>query len=137
MFLGEKKKIFLIILRIQIKYIYLILGKRKRKGILLQIQGVLKNIYKLCCFWVVVYSLRCVYFCGTPWTVAHQAPLSMGFSRQEYWSRLSFPSPRELPDLGSSASPALQADSSPLGHRGNFISQVVSTQFGILLCNRL
>ena len=34
----------------------------------------------------------------TPWTVAHQAPLSMGFSRQEYWSGLPFPSPGNLPD---------------------------------------
>ena len=36
----------------------------------------------------------------TPWTVAHQAPLSMGFSRQEYWSGLPFPSPGHLPDPG-------------------------------------
>ena len=34
----------------------------------------------------------------TPWTVVHQAPLSMGFSRQEYWSGLSFPSPGDIPD---------------------------------------
>ena len=38
----------------------------------------------------------------TPWTVAHQAPLSLGFSRQEYWSGLSFPSPGDLPDPGVS-----------------------------------
>ena len=37
---------------------------------------------------------------ATPWTVAHQAPLSMGFSRQEYWSGLPFPSPGDLPDSG-------------------------------------
>ena len=37
---------------------------------------------------------------ATPWTVACQAPLSMGFSRQEYWSGLPFPSPGDLPDLG-------------------------------------
>ena len=37
----------------------------------------------------------------TPWTVAHQAPLSMGFSRQEYWSGLPFTSPGDLPDPGS------------------------------------
>ena len=37
---------------------------------------------------------------ATPWTVAHQAPLSMGFSRQEYWSGLSFPPPGDLPDPG-------------------------------------
>jgi len=34
----------------------------------------------------------------TPWAVAHQAPLSMGFSRQEYWSGLPFPTPGDLPD---------------------------------------
>ena len=46
----------------------------------------------------------------TPWTVACQAPLSMGFSRQEYWSGLPFPSPGDLPDPGiKSRSPALQA----------------------------
>ena len=37
---------------------------------------------------------------GTPWTVACQAPLSMGFSRQEYWSGLPFPSPGDLPNPG-------------------------------------
>ena len=43
-----------------------------------------------------------------PWTVAYQAPLSMGFFRQEYWSGLPFPSPEDLPDLGIElASPAL------------------------------
>ena len=36
-----------------------------------------------------------VQLCATPWTAAHQAPLSMGFSRQEYWSGLPFPSPQE------------------------------------------
>ena len=36
----------------------------------------------------------------TPWTAAHQAPLSMGFSRQEYWSGLPCPPPGDLPDLG-------------------------------------
>ena len=48
----------------------------------------------------------------TPWTVACQAPLSMGFSRQEYWNGLPFPSPRDHPDPGiEDRSPALQADS--------------------------
>ena len=43
-----------------------------------------------------------------PWTVAHQAPLSIGFPRQEYWSGLSFPSPGSLPNPEiESASPAL------------------------------
>ena len=46
-----------------------------------------------------------------PWTVAHQTPLSMGFSRQEYWSGLPFPSPGDLPDPGiEPRSPTLQAD---------------------------
>ena len=44
---------------------------------------------------------------ATPWTVACQAPLSMGFSRQEYWSGLPFPSPESLPGLASLESPAL------------------------------
>ena len=48
---------------------------------------------------------------ATPWTVAHQAPLSMEFSRQEYWSELPFPIPGDLPNLGinpaSLVSPAL------------------------------
>ena len=49
---------------------------------------------------------------ATPWTVAGQAPLSMGFS-QEYWSGLPFPPPGDLPNPGiDPASPALQADSS-------------------------
>ena len=48
----------------------------------------------------------------TPRTVAHQAPLSVGFSRQEYWSGLPFPSPGDLPDPEMEPrSPALQADS--------------------------
>ena len=51
---------------------------------------------------------------ATPWTVACQAPLSMGFSRQEYWSGLPFPSPGDLPDTGiEPRSLALQADALP------------------------
>ena len=53
-------------------------------------------------------------FRSTPWAVAYQAPQSMGFSREEYWSRLSFPSPGDLPDPGIEAgSLALQVDSLP------------------------
>ena len=48
---------------------------------------------------------------ATPWTVAYKAPLSMEFSRQEYWSALPFPSPGDLRDPGiKPRSPALQAD---------------------------
>jgi hypothetical protein len=71
-------------------------------------------------------SLSCVQLCETLWTVAHQAPLSMGFSRQEYWSGLPFPPPGDLPNPGteptSPVCPALQVDSSPLSHQGSLIS---------------
>ena len=51
---------------------------------------------------------------ATPWTVAYQARLSMGFSRQECWSGLPFPSPRDVPDPGiEPGSPALQAEALP------------------------
>ena len=46
----------------------------------------------------IVKSLSLVQLFATPWTVAYQAPQSMGFSRQEYWSGLLFPSPGDLPD---------------------------------------
>ena len=55
---------------------------------------------------------------ATPWTVAGQASLSMGFSRQEYWSGLPFPSPGDLPNPGIEPRSALQADSSPPELRG-------------------
>ena len=56
---------------------------------------------------------------ANPWTVARQAPLSMGFLRQEYWSGLPFPSPGDLPDPGiEPGSPELQADSLPAGLLG-------------------
>ena len=55
----------------------------------------------------------------TPWTVAHQAPLSMRFSRQGYWNGLPFPSPGDLPNSGiKPRSPALQAGSLPTELQG-------------------
>ena len=58
-----------------------------------------------------MHTLSHVQLFVTPWTVAHQAPLSLGFSRQEYWSGLPFPPPEDLPDPGIEAaslvSPAL------------------------------
>ena len=58
---------------------------------------------------VKVKSLSRVRLFETLWTVAYQGPLSMGFSRQEYWSRLPFPSPGDLPNPGIELrSPALQ-----------------------------
>ena len=58
-----------------------------------------------------VKLLSRVRFLATPGTAAYQAPLSMGYSRQEYWSGLPFPSPGDLPDPGMEPrSPAFQAD---------------------------
>ena len=63
---------------------------------------------------VKVKSLSHVQLFGTPWTVAHQASMSMGFSRQEYWSGLPFHSPGDLPNPGiEPKSPTLQADALP------------------------
>ena len=65
-------------------------------------------------------SLSCGRLFATPWTVAYQASLSMGFSRQEYQSGLPFPSPGDLPDPGiEPMSPALQVDSLPPSHQGS------------------
>ena len=68
-----------------------------------------------------VQSPSCVQLFVTPWTVPCQTPVSMAYSRQEYWSRLSFPSPGDLPYPGiEPRSPALQADaltSEPPGKR--------------------
>ena len=62
---------------------------------------------------MVVWSLSHVQLFATPWTVSRQAPLSMVFSRQEYWSGLPFPSPGDLPNPGiKPMSPALQVRSS-------------------------
>ena len=61
-----------------------------------------------------VKSLSHVRLFATPWTVAYQALLSLEFSRQEYWSGLSVPSPGDLPDPGiEHSSPSLQADALP------------------------
>ena len=59
-------------------------------------------------------ELSCVQLFVIPWTVAHQAPLSMEFPRQEYWSGLPFPPPGDLSNPGiEPVSPALQEDFSP------------------------
>ena len=72
-----------------------------------------------------VKSLSRVQLFATPWTVAHQAPPSMEFSRQEYWSGLPFPSPGDLPDPGiEPRSPTLQADALPSEPPGKFIFKV-------------
>ena len=64
---------------------------------------------------VKVKLLSRVQLFATPWTVAYQAPPSMGFRRQESWSGLPFPSPGDLPDPGiKPRSPTLQADALPI-----------------------
>ena len=63
---------------------------------------------------------------ATPWTIACQAPLSVGFPRQQYRSGLPFPSPGDLPDpVTKPTSPALQVDSLPLSHQGSPVLSLV------------
>ena len=72
-----------------------------------ELRGLTKVVYvsALCCV------LSHVWLSVTPWTVAHQAPLSMGFSRQEYWSGVPYPTPGDLPDPGiNTASLALASE---------------------------
>ena len=67
-----------------------------------------------------VKSLSHVRLFATPWTVAYQAPLSTGFSRQEDWRGLTFPSPGNLPHPGiEPGSPASQAGALRLSHQGS------------------
>ena len=84
-----------------------------------------------------VSSLSPVRLFVTPWTVAYQAPPSMGFSRQEYWSGVPFPSPRDLSNPGiEPRSPALQADGLPSKPPGkpleNYNNQDIGLVRGIL-----
>ena len=81
-----------------------------RKGVC---QGCILSpcLFNLYAEWKWVKSPSRVQLFATPWTLARQAPLSMGFSRQEYWSWLPFPSPGDLPNPGiEPESPALQVD---------------------------
>ena len=68
---------------------------------------------------VVLSRFRHVRFFTTPWTVARQAPLSLGFSRQEYWSGLPRPPAGDLPDPGIEPEPPASQDSLLLSHRGS------------------
>ena len=78
---------------------------------------------------VAVQLLGHVQLFATPWTVAHQAPLSMGFFRQEYWSGFPFPSPGDLPDPGVESTSPVSAGGfftteppgkpMKLGHKGS------------------
>ena len=78
-----------------------------------------------------VKSLSCVRLLATPWTVARQAPLSMGFSRQGYWSGLPITSPGDLPDPGiETGSPALRVVSLPPESQSLFRKQHLVVQMG-------
>ena len=71
-------------------------------------------------------------FCVCVWTVVFQAPLSVRFLRQEYWSGLPFPSPGDLLDPGIELdSPALQTDSLPLSHLGSLAHFSQTSDFNL------
>ena len=76
--------------------------------------------------------LSCVQLFGTPWTVARQAPLSVGSSRQEYWSRLPFPPPGNLPDSGIKP---LSLESSELAGRFFTTWATREAQWSWISCN--
>ena len=87
-----------------------------------------------------VKSLSCVRLFATPWTIAYQAPPSMGFFRQEYWSGLPFSSPEDLPNPGiEPGSPTLQADtltSEPPGKPVNYYLSSVKSNQCLERCNK-
>ena len=100
-------------------YMYVYILKVKKKKTCLSLDGkttvdiyfLFKTLYLIFQVKVKVKSLSRVRLFATLWTVAYQAPPSMGFSRQECWSGFPFPSPGDLPDPGiEPVSPALQAD---------------------------
>ena len=77
-------------------------------------------MYVCVCVCVCVHTHMCAQSCPTlyaPWTVVHQAPLFMEFSRQEYWSRLPFLTPGDLPNTEMEPVSAWQVDSLPLSHQ--------------------
>ena len=76
------------------------------------------------------WFLGCVWLFATPWTVACQTPLSMGFSRQEYWSELPFSTSGNLPDPGIEPRPlASQADSFPCEPSGEPLNNLITSLF--------
>ena len=70
------------------------------KWLTIFLQHLIFGKFWLFMLWSSLSCFSCVQLFVTPWTVAHQAPLSVEFSRQEYWSRLPFPSPGDLPHPG-------------------------------------
>ena len=80
-----------------------------------------------------VKSLSHVRLFATPWTVAHQAPQSMEFSRQEYWSGLPFPPPGDLLNPGIEPGyPAFQADSFTISATREALAEVKEALFSLL-----
>ena len=82
-----------------------------------------KHLNLVLYFCMYAQSLSCVWLLAAPWTVAHKAPLSMEFSRQEYWSGLPFPPSGDLPTQGSNLRLLqllhCQVGSLPLAHLGS------------------
>ena len=95
-----------------------------------------------CCPLLCVHAqlLSCVQIFAIPWAVIYQAPLAVGFSRQEYWSGLPFPTPGDLPDPRiEPGSPALRQilHKSPLHHTSNFsVAQRLKTSKPLLVISR-
>ena len=90
------------------------------------------------CLQLLLCRFSGVWLFATPWTVAHQTPLSMGFSRQEYWSGLPFPSLGDPSDSGIKPwSPGLQADSLPSIHMHIFFSSLIKMNHVISLSSSL
>ena len=103
--------------------------------IIFKFQMYCKVIQTCVCIYIYIYMYICCFCLVTrshptlwpPWTVAHQAPLFMGFPRGEYWRGLPFPSPGDLPNPGiKPASSALQAESLPLSQHGNWLALLAS-----------
>ena len=98
-------------------------------------KGLEHDVCVCVCVCVCVQSLSHVRFFATLWTVAHQAPLFMGFYRQDYWCGVPFPSPGDLPDPGikpeSLRSPALAG--SPLAIWAHRVFKIVKILYTILL----
>ena len=100
---------------------------------LLYLQAISAPYTDRCCCLV---TNLCLSLFATPWTVARQAPLSMGFSRQEYWSGLPFPSPGIFPIQGSNLQFLhWQAESLQLSHLGSPHIQITDAKWNILLEN--